>query len=301
MVKMLEINENDMQTMIPKVVTFLQTYFDSVEGTYLKYESCGNEYFVNRNENRVVIMWEEEGEFLYTQFFIDENYDVTKMELSEFMVDITGEDLYFYQPDSCIEHSFYSDFKENDPIYNAVLIYTQWNKETDDRLCLSYDYVYTKNKVNLMYDYQIATPSTIQFDKNTSRLIKKGSRPFVSEKYILVKSVQDDMYYDKFSESSSSIDDDKVLKRYLRWYGKGEKPQILPFTKPLTREEMFERFEKMGFRTSIPNDVIETNNEGFVNLDEYYEIADILRRLDSVSNAVEQKMVLKPGDKNESN
>lgn len=302
MVNIIEINDNDMKTFIPKAVSFMQEHYGSTKGKYYKYESQGNEYFFNRNDNRIVVMWDYEGEFWYSAFYMDENYNITDLDLEEFSVNIAGEDLIFYIPNSPIEHYFYSVQNTNDEIYNTMLVYTQWNKETDDRLTMLYRYIVNEDIINLIYDYQIETPSSIQFDKNTSKIVKKGRRPFCSQKYLLFKSLPTDIYYNKFVEKSSAVDKDNCLQRYMRWYGRGDCPiTLFPFSEAFTREEMFKRFENMGFRTSIPKDVVDSNNEGFVNLEEFMEIAELLKTLDSIEDQVSEKLVLRPGGANENN
>lgn len=297
MVNIVQMDEKDLQTILPKVLNFMLKYYGTTDGVYYKYENEGNEYIFNRNGNRIIVMWEVDGEILYALFFIDEKYNVIQMEMSEFLVDVTGDILLFYEPNSPIQHSFYRIDNSASQVYNSLLVYSQLNTETDERLTLFYNYIFNENIVNMIYPHHIETPASIQYDKKASKLMEKGFRPFCSEKYLLFKSLPGDIDYEYFLADEDPEKNGQLLQRYMRWYGKGTKPIIFfPYCKYWKVEELLDRFRKMGFRTTVPQDIIESNNEGLVDLDEFMEIADCLRTIDLNSEEVEKKLVLRLGD-----
>lgn len=302
MVNIVDLNEEDLKTKIPRAVVFMQRYFGSAEGKFFKYESNGNEYIFNRNGDRVVVMWDEDGELVYAMFYMDKDYNVVSMELTDFMVDVTGENLVFYQEDSPIQHIMYAFSNPANQFYNSLLAYSQINKETDERLTLFYSMNINKDKINLIYPHQIETPSAIQFDKKFSKLMEKGIRPFCSEKYLLFKSFPSDIYYDRFSQDEESLNYGEMLQRYLRCYGMQPNGlTFFPYCKCWKKDELFSRFQEKGFRVNIPQDMIDSNNEGLVDLDEFMEIAECLKAIDLDSGDVERKLILRLGDYNGDN
>lgn len=297
MVNIVQITEKDIEDVLPKVLNFMIKCFGTTEGMFYKYESEGREYIFNRKDNRIIIMWEDDGQILYTMFYMDEKYNVTHILMSEYLVDITGDVLLFLEPNSPIQHRFYRIDNPDNQIYNSFLVYSQWNVETDQRLNLFYNYIVNEDIVNMIYPHQIETPASIQFDKKASKLLKKGFTPFCSEKYLLFKSLPGDMNYEYFLEDGDLDKNGQMLQRYLRWYGKGETPiTFFPACKYWKVEELLDKFKGMGFRTTVPQDIIESNNEGLVDLDEFTEIADALRTLDLNSDELEMKLILKLGD-----
>ena len=280
MINIRKITDEDMHTIMPKVFSFMNYEFKSIEGKYYKYETGGNEFIINRRDPRIVVMWEEEGQFLYTSFYITDDYRLMLVELDNYMVDVTSNLTVYYDKNSSIQHSIGAVTNINSKVYNSVISYTQWNLDTDLCLSLYYEYLFDENKTNLIYPYQIESPQSLAFIKKMTLANKYNIVSLLSKKYVRIKAFPDDDLYERFMKNEDPQNNGRMLTRYLRWYGKSENVMVAPFGRCWKQEELEYIIRKNGFNTTIPEEIVNVNNNGIEDYEEFLNIANSLKELD---------------------
>ena len=288
-------------------------YGDPSKGLFYKYIYNDEENILYRENNIFVVYSYSKDDYLcYQSFTIDDEYNINKLKIEDYMVDVSEENYLFTNLKTNLTHRIQIIKRNNDTDidgYNAIIAHSQYSYETNTTSLTTYQYnISSVRNKNCIYSYHLKNPFQITLGKGIDMKHKKT--------YLIRKSHPDDTFYNLIAikdygileflkRNSYTIQKESEIVRYYRMIGKTADNYaitLFPFCPQYKIEDLEELLVKNGHVTTIPEEIIEFYNEGIEAYQDYQEIAKCIKEIEleiSKSNLKPIKLVMKKGECND--
>lgn len=296
MLKLTKMNLDEINSK-PFLINHILDLYNEVNGDYFKYELDGEERYLYRIENYYTIMALDGEYLLYTNFCLDDEYNPNYIELDGFYASYMDGQLWTWDDNSGnLENiSVVRRAEEaNNDGYSGLIVYSQVNLETNEKMFISYKNQYREDKK--IYSCNLSTPFVICF------LDKKDKK----EQYMLLQTDYQRYSYDlltikeyglsAFLENGAySLQKERSIERYFKV--KGQLPNgtcllMVPFSKQFTKDEIFNKVEEKGFKKDVSEYLFDFYNGNYEECSEILELANAIKQYD-LENVNELKLNLK--------
>ena len=268
----------------PNSLVFLYKYKGQEKILQVSDEICRIWYYLNENT------------ITYSEFGINENFDLTMVALDDAIL-LEGEKDSFFKnrQTGCLEDFAFVGKNEKDAQgYDGVAIYSQYNEETDIRLELIYQHMKKPN--NYVYPMHLKNPIQVSINKNASknnRRLRDNDEIYARYDFDATKdfrkfktaTIKDYGLLKTFNKDLVSLQKSSKISRYYKVVSISKENELTisyPFGNQYTLDEVNTYIKKLGFNTEVPSYLIEMNNQ---KNEEYLESVILAANLKALNDA----------------
>lgn len=246
--------------------------------------------------NDICRIWEylNDKEIAYSEFMIDDNYDLSRVALEDaILLEEEGETFFQSRKTNCLEDfNFVSKTEKDLQGYDGIAVYSQYNEDTDIRVDLMYQHMQKPN--NHIYLMHLKNPIQIGITKKASKKLKKD---VIGEMYarldfdatknyrgFKIATINDFGLLKTFNKDLVALQKTDKISRYYKVVSMNKNNELqvaYPFGAQYKLEEILSYIEKLGFNTEVPNYLIEMHNQENKEYLESIVVAANLKALNS--------------------
>ncbi len=230
------------------------------------------------------------------EFLLDEEYGLDFVAISKDYVvslekkdeDRTKDEFVFVNNNNGNVEEF--DFKatgRKDPDgYDGYATYVQYDRQKDVRVMMIFQHMVKPE--NRVYGYHLNNPAFVLIDRNINKGRYKRER-FVKKRFnyeenpisYTLATMKDNGIFNTLNEGAVNINMMAEFNRYYRIIRETDTEIKIgfPFGRQYTLEEINAYVQKMGFNTSVPEEIIEFFNGDNREFKEVFMVSDYLRKL----------------------
>lgn len=320
MVSVCELTEEDIKK-YKLVFQACYDLFNDVSGLYYKIKINGNERILHRMENLFTIFELENENLNYEMFAVDENYKVIVVGFDNYEMHRLGEDNVFQRRDNGVTEVIKPIVRTNGVDfegYNGLIMYTQYNKNNDMRVIITYQHNFYNGQGKL-FPFHTKVPFQITIEKHVALRGKGFKIPFCQKTYIkrTFDYEEEPQYYTwatmkdfgvvaTLGKDVVSLQGTSDITRYYKelFVTKDYRAiSLFPFCCQYKIDDINGYLKSKGFSTSIPQILIDDYNDDLHELHIYQELADYIKEIEEnkdyskASPVVLKLMVDEGGDK----
>lgn len=298
MIKFINIDETDTKT-LEDILNAHAEIVGEYSGKFFKYNMNDSIGYLYKKDDLITCYYFDNDYLYYQIFYVDENYNITKFDWDDYIVDLTGDSLFFNN----YEKNLYSSIsmvkrKNGDDIdgYNGVIGYTQYNPLNNMTATIAYQYMFSKmREKDVIYDFHMKEPLEV--------IISVGPDGKHPKSFVSRSAKRGTLLYEiMLKKDKQSVYEQNDIKRYYRVLFKDHNDYAVtgfPFCPQYTIQNIEAMLKEKGFNLYIPESIREFYNDYLKIIKDYQEIAFELGRLEEKIKDVEAKsLTLKLGDNN---
>ena len=315
-----DINENETQQYAP-IFKCVGKLFGDYIGVYFKLNVDGVDYILQRRDDMFILYREyEEGKVSYDMFTIDDEYNVDYAVLDDFQFKIDGGNKVILRHDSCVAECL--TLKHRDEVdvdgYNGFVQYIQYNQEKDVQLMIIYQQRY--NERGEIHGYHIyRSPFQITIQKGVGANENGSKIPIRTTRYIRgnidekmhphlynIALIKDYGLVEFLEKGTCALQKDDQMVRYYKVLGLAKNGMAItafPFCTQYKYDDFSSMFDKYGFASKIPYDLIELHNGNNRELRKYEAIATFMKEIEMAppDQVIELKLKFEGSEENGTN
>lgn len=297
-IKLDEIGELEIPKYGPVFACVYDLFGDYV-GFFFKMYVDNKEYILQRRDNLFVLYTVEEQNMVsYEMFTITEDYQIDTAGFDDFeMYTISGDRVIKERNSTNLDSLVFLKRRDGGDAdgYDGSIGYIQYNQEKDVRLMLIFQQMY--NAMERVYSYHVDKPPfQILIERGVGAKQKGSIVPVRQERYIRgdydyrdhpylysMAVIKDYGLMEFMEKGAYALHKENQIVRYYKMLGKnadGYAITTFPFGKQYRYEDFKEMFDKYGFKSKIPENLIAVHNGDYEELNRYQEIASFMKEIE---------------------
>ncbi len=316
-----DISENETQKYAP-IFKCVGELFGDYIGIYFKLLVDEQEYILQRRDNSFILYTVNgEDEVSYEMFSIDEEYKVDYAVLEDFkMYTVSGDKVIKRWESNNIETLIFKKRSDGTDLdgYDGTIGYVQYNQENDVRLMLLFQQMY--NEQEKVYGYHVGKdPFQILVEKGAGAKERGSILPVIKHRYIRTDfderthpylyniAVIKDYGLAEFMEKGAYAlqKSEQIVRYYKVLFQTKDRIAItaFPFGIQHKYEDFSDLFNKYGFCSEVPYDLIELHNGNNRDLRKYEAIAAFMKEIEMTppDHVIELKLKFERSEENGTN
>lgn len=311
MVTIGEINNEDIIKW-QEAFQYAQDKLGGLDGYFFKVIYNGQEKLLLRKDDTFNLFdFNEKGLSMYRAFKVDNNYELSEIGLQEYLIwsnygIAIFEDRLTHNTE-ILSADNYVDGPDEDG-YNGLVVYAQYDPIQDIRVHLVYRHNFYENNSRI-YPTYLLEPMRVIIEKKTDLREKGIKLPGTRQAFIkrtfdyeeephsfTIATIKDHGLKKVLDTGALQIQGTNTFSRYYREIKYDKKTSSFicsfPFGSQYTFEEIVEYLESLGFKTSIPEELIDYYNDDNPMVKEYREIASHMKKVETEPNYDSEKPVV---------
>ncbi|MBQ8659392.1 MAG: hypothetical protein IJ475_00945 [Bacilli bacterium] len=268
-----------------ELIDLIVSLYEVASPNFYEYEFNGMKRYLYREDNYCTILYLDGDGILYTSFCLDENYDLCYMEFDTFNASKGNPDQVWQEGSDIMESLIYTKNSNTKPedFYDGVVCYTQTKVDTGESLSAYYETFYSND----------GKLGPINFKRLKSYFYQKGKKvySFVCSRiepntlFYEIITIKEFGLIDVLSKGSCALQMDPCMNRFFKLprLPKGKASITLsPFYQTYTTSQMDDIFKKCGFKTSVPDYLIDYYNREYEEQEEYEVLSSAIKQYDEI-------------------
>ncbi len=296
MVEIKGLNEEDIPKYLEAFVK-ARELLGSFEGNYYKLYIDGEERLLHHvNDLMTIYYLSDEGLVNCQMFTVDENYNVVQVGYDSFEIAFVDNQVVASSRDEkqfsylTVEKRPNGNDREG---FNGLIVYAQFNAETDKRVVIGYPQMYLGEKTRI-YPARLEKPLTIKFDKKVMVSQAKGkeapAKTYIrhtfdysdNPKLFSIVTIKDFGLEAILKQNPVALQKGDRVTRYFKMLFQNKDGLAVtgfPLCSQYSQEEINTMIENNGFRASVPQILVDIYNGDDYTLRLCQEVATLMKKV----------------------